>query len=140
MRNSDEMTIGKTHHTLLNLLLRIEYTSCLDKRIRHTKDVSVTLKQIEKAEVAKTKTDKQKTDVEEVRDPNANYYMCIGRFNHMIWSISNSGLYQLKSIKFNLDRNNCNFQLLSVLEFYQIMQCCQNFRHLTNLLLHMCLE
>ena len=83
MRNSDEMTIGKTHHTLLNLLLRIEYTSCLDKRIRHTKDVSVTLKQIEKAEVAKTKTDKQKTDVEEVRDPNANYYMCIGRFNHI---------------------------------------------------------
>lgn len=58
-------------------VLRIEYTSCLDKRIRHTKDVSVTLKQIEKAEVAKTKTDKQKTDGEEVRDPNANYYMCI---------------------------------------------------------------
>ena len=57
---------------------RIEYTSCLDKRIRHTKDVSVTLKQIEKTEDTKTKSDKQKTEVEEVRDPNANYYMCIG--------------------------------------------------------------
>ena len=40
----------------------------------------MTLKQIEKTEVAKTKSDKQKTDVEEVRDPNANYYMCIGSF------------------------------------------------------------
>lgn len=57
-------------------VLRIEYTSCLDKRIRHMKDVSVTLKN-EKAEVAKTKSDKQKTDAEEVRDPNANYYLCI---------------------------------------------------------------
>ena len=55
----------------------------MDKRIRHTKDVSVTLKQIEKTEVAKTKSDKQKADVEEVRDPNANYYMCIGLFYHV---------------------------------------------------------
>ena len=38
----------------------------------------MTLKHIEKTEVTKTKSDKQKTEVEEVKDPNANYYMCIG--------------------------------------------------------------
>merc|ERR1711990_124906 len=57
-------------------VLRIEYTSCLDKRIRHSKDVCVTLKQIEKTDMTKN-SDRQKTEVDEVRDPNANYYMCI---------------------------------------------------------------
>merc|ERR1712212_1414298 len=57
---------------------KIEYTSCLDKRIRHTKDVCVTLKQIQKTDMTKMKSnDRQKSEVEEARDPNANYYMCI---------------------------------------------------------------
>ena len=72
----------------------------MDKRIRHTKDVSVTLKHIEKTEVTKTKSDKQKTEVEEVKDPNANYYMCIGTFTNL-----KANLYG----EYPLTGNRCKF-------------------------------
>ena len=35
------------------------------------------------------KSDRQKSEVEEARDPNANYYMCIGEFRGIpIYSIN----------------------------------------------------
>ena len=85
-------TSNKNIQILLQFLtrsFRIEYTSTEDKKLRTAKDVSVTVQSVEPERPRNTEKNYGQTSETLItdRDPNVNYYLCIGEFRNIVKGI-----------------------------------------------------